>query len=38
MVIPGNESVEWQVALHVGRTRSALEKIVARSLDYILSG
>lgn len=28
MVIGGNETVEWQLTMHVGRTRSALEAIV----------
>jgi hypothetical protein len=31
-VIPGGETLRWQVALHVGRTRPALEQIVARPL------
>jgi hypothetical protein len=36
MVVPGNGALEWEVALHVGNGRQALEQIIARPLDYLL--
>lgn len=37
-VIPAGKSRQWQVQLHLGRTRAALEACLARPLDDILSG
>lgn len=37
-VVPGGGTLQWQVTLHVGHGRAALEKIVARPLDYAFAG
>ena len=37
-VVPGNSTLAWQVTLHVGHGRAALEAIVARNLDYAFAG